>query len=225
MGDGFNMALHYKPTNWLAMGFVYRSQVEQTVKGDVTFDRPTFLTNTPLFKDTEAKGNITLPDSFTIGIMITPISSLTLETDLTYTRWSTYDELTIEYDDPIIIAVQPTIVTLPSKTVEKDWHDTWRFQFGAEYSLNDLVDLRASYVYDQSPIPDEHVDYMVPANNRHLFGLGTGFHWNNWVVDVSYTYLLIEDRDIDERTDDNILEGEFKNGHSHLIGLSIGYKF
>jgi len=210
VGYGFNAAFHYKPTNWLAMGLVYKSQVEQTVKGDVTFDNPAI-------NDTGAKGDITLPDSFTAGVMIKPMSELTLEADVVYTRWSTYDELTIEYDEPLF--------GISSKTTPKDWHDVWRLQFGVEYSLNELVDLRASYVYDQSPIPDEHVDYMVPANNRHLFGLGTGFHWDKWVVDLSYTYLLIEDRDVDARSADYILEGEFKNGHSHLIGLSIGYKF
>jgi long-chain fatty acid transport protein len=210
IGYGFNVALHYKPTNWLAMGITYKSQVEQTVKGDMTFDNPAV-------KDRGAKGDITLPDSFTAGIMIEPVSQLTLETDIIYTRWSTYDELTIEFEEPLF-------GVLPAQTYEKDWHDTWRFQFGAEYSLNDLVNLRASYVYDQSPIPDDHVDYMVPASNRHLFGLGAGIHWNNWTVDLSYTYLLIESRDIDASAE-GIYDGEFKNGHSHLIGLSIGYKF
>lgn len=225
VGYGFNAAIHYKPTNLLSMGIVYRSQVEQTVRGDATFDRPAaFVALYPdWFKDTGAKGDITLPDSFTAGIMIEPMSGLTLEADVVYTRWSTYDELTIEYDDPLTPG-HPSGDT-SSTTTKKDWHDVWRLQFGVEYSLNELVDLRASYVYDQSPIPDEHVDYMVPANNRHLFGLGTGFHWDKWVVDLSYTYLLIEDRDVDARTTDYILEGEFKNGHSHLIGLSIGYKF
>jgi long-chain fatty acid transport protein len=66
---------------------------------------------------------------------------------------------------------------------------------------------------------------MLPTSDRQLYGVGTGLHWDNWTVDLSYTYLVIKDRDVNARPDDDILDGEFKNGYSHIAGLSVGYKF
>jgi long-chain fatty acid transport protein len=74
-------------------------------------------------------------------------------------------------------------------------------------------------------VQDETIDYMVPANDRHLLNGGLGFHWDNWVVDVNYTYLMIMDRDIDARLADGVLEGEIDDANAHMVGLSVGYKF
>ena len=72
---------------------------------------------------------------------------------------------------------------------EKDWDDVWRFQIGLEYKANDWLDLRLGYVFDESPIPDEWADYLIPTNDRQLYSIGCGMHWDTWIVDLSYTYL------------------------------------
>jgi long-chain fatty acid transport protein len=58
-----------------------------------------------------------------------------------------------------------------------------------------------------------------------LFNGGLGFHWDSWVVDLNYTYLMIMDRDIQARARDRVLAGEIDNADAHMIGLSVGYKF
>ena len=80
--------------------------------------------------------------------------------------------------------------------VTKDWHDTWRFQTGVEYKVLPGLDLRAGYIYDEEAINSQYADYLLPSNNRHYFSLGPGFHWDKWSLDLSYTYVLIEDRDV-----------------------------
>lgn len=214
VGYGFDAAVHYTPVDWLKMGVIYRSEIAQNVRGDATFD-----TDSNVYPDCGAHGDITLPDSWTMGVAVYPLDNLSIEADAVRTGWSSYEELTMHYDKPI------SPYDKVSSTTPKKWEDTWRLQFGVEYSINEMWDIRASYIYDESPIPDETVDYMVPANDRQLYGVGTGLHWDNWTVDVSYTYLKIKDRDVDARPDDYIYDGEFKNGHSHIAGLSVGYKF
>lgn len=49
---------------------------------------------------------------------------------------------------------------------DKNWNNTWRFQFGAEYALTDSVDL-CGYVYDQSP-GQYYEDYAVPCTDRQI---------------------------------------------------------
>jgi long-chain fatty acid transport protein len=227
MGYGFNMALHYQPCDYAKLGLSYRSPVTMKVTGDADFSMPSAYSGTPLdtfgaFRDTSASGTVTLPDSFSFGVAIYPIEKFSVEIGGVYTLWSKYDELKINYGDAVVPRPGPVLV---DQTLSpKNWEDVWRFNIGAEYAVLDWLDLRAGYVFDQSPVQDDTIDYMVPANDRHLFNGGVGFHWDNWMVDVNYTYLMIMDRDIDGR-DDGVRDGEIDNADAHMVGLSVGYKF
>jgi len=209
-GFGANAALHYKPNDTWAVGLTYKSRVEHTVDGDAKFSpqQP--------FQNTSAEGDITLPDSFGLGVMYRPMERLSLEANAIYTLWSTYDELKIEYGDPGI----------PSEPTDKKWEDVWRFQFGAEYDLTELIDLRLGYVFDQIPDRDKYADYMTPTNDRHIITSGIGFSWDQASLDLSYSYLWFTNRSIDERLeDDGVLDSRFKNGHTHIGSMSFSYKF
>ncbi len=224
MGYGFNMALHYKPCQYAKVGLSYRSPVTMDVNGDADFsDIPAPLQRIGAFRDTSAHGTVTLPDSFAFGVAVYPMDKLSVEVGAIYTLWSKYDELTINYGDAVIY--RPGVGFFDQTTQAKNWEDVWRFNIGVEYAALDWLDLRLGYVFDQSPVQDDTIDYMVPANDRHLFNAGVGFHWDKWVVDVNYTYLMIMDRDIDARLADGVLEGEIDDANAHMVGLSVGYKF
>jgi len=221
-GFGANAALHYKPSDTWAVGLTYKSRVKQTVSGDAKFDRPA---GTPpgFFQNTSAEGDITLPDSFGLGVMYRPLERLTLEANAIYTLWSTYDELKIEYSEPLFPGFE-------ERAIDKKWEDVWRFQFGAEYDLTELIDLRLGYVFDQIPDRDKYADYMTPTNDRHIITSGIGFSWDQASLDLSYSYLWFANRSIDARdsTDDgtiDILDSRFKDGHTHIGSMSFSYQF
>ena len=113
---------------------------------------------------------------------------------------------------------------LLAPVTEKDWDDVFRYQIGVEYALTEAWALRAGYIFDETPDPDAHVDYIVPGNDRHLVSLGVGYKAGDLFCALSYTYLMIEDRDIAARPEEGVLPGEFSDGDAHLIGLSVGYK-
>jgi len=226
---GWNLALHYKPLDWMAAGISYRSKVKQNVTGDVDFNKPQILEMLApqAFPDTGVSGAITLPDTLSMGIMFKPWERFSIEVDGTWVRWSTYESLTISYDQPII---GPPFVPAPVSAVKrnKNWHDTWRAQIGFEYKALDWLDLRAGYIFDESPVEDAYSDYLLPANDRHLFSFGPGFHWRNWTLDLSYTYIWITDREFkatDYQLSQGVLDSSFDNGYAHLAGLSLSYKF
>ncbi|EMG39103.1 long-chain fatty acid transport protein [Desulfocurvibacter africanus PCS] len=221
-GYGAIAGIHVTPSEWLRLGFTYRSPVKQKVEGEAKFDRLNNATLLPLtyFTDKDAKGEITLPDSYTFGIAVYPIEKLSVEFDAVYTRWSSFDELKIEFADDLATPGTDTTIS------EKDWNDVWRYQFSVEYALLHWLDLRASYVYDNTPIPDAHVDYMVPANDRQLYGAGLGFHITEALdLDLSYTYLDIKERDVDARQADGVQDSKFVDGCAHLYGISVAYRF
>jgi long-chain fatty acid transport protein len=232
VGIGFNAAAHYKACDWLALGASYRSQVKQNISSaDADFTKPSLALPAPLnqlyatwFNDTTASGTVTLPDMLSLGAVFRPLERLSVEIDGIWTRWSTYDELSFTFSNPIVVIPKPLTVVDRSIT-SKDWHDVWRIQVGAEYKVTDWFDFRLGYIWDESPVPDATVDYILPTDNRSLYSIGGGFHWQNWTVDVSYTYLDCDNRTITARQSDGILESEFKSVDANLIGLSLSYKF
>lgn len=209
-GIGYNLGAYYKATDWLAFGLAYDSEIEQEVEG-------TYDVNHPLLSGGDGSGDITTPGIVRFGTSVKATDKLTLNAGIIYTMWSSYEELAIDFDPALLGQV-------PSSTTEKDWDDAFRYQIGAEYALTEAWALRAGYIFDETPDPDAHVDYIVPGNDRHLVSLGVGYKSGNLFCDLSYTYLMIKDRDIAARPEEGVLPGEFSGGDAHLIGLSIGYK-
>jgi long-chain fatty acid transport protein len=223
LGMGFNVALHGQPYDWLRLGFSYRSQVTQNITGQAKFVRPAAFNNSAvlstLFNNTTGTGSITLPDEFYFGAAFYPIKDFSVEVGAIWTRWSTYNALTITYAQ----APYPGATT---STQPKNWNDVWRPFIGFEYKAANWLDLRAGYAFDQEAINNQYADYLVPANNRHLFSVGPGFHWQNWSLDLSYTYLLITNRDnVPARPSEGVLPSSFSNGYANMVGVSVGYKF
>lgn len=221
-GYGFNMALHYKPCQYAKVGLAYRSPISMKVTGDADFTVPSTVGPLPgtLFDDTSASGVVTLPDSFSFGIAVYPIEKLSIEFGAIYTLWSKYDELKINFGDNVLPTLTPDEDVSP-----KNWNDVWRFNVGIEYAALDWLDLRLGYVYDNTPVPDDTLDYLLPDSDRQIFSTGLGFHQDNWAVDVNYSYLLFADRDIDERLEDYVYDGKVDNADCHIAGISFTYKF
>lgn len=194
----------------------------QNVRGEADFTKPLAMqaARPTWYTDCGASGDVTLPGVLSLGVMVEPIKDLTLEFDLVRTFWSSYEKLTFNYERDL---VPPTGVT--SSTTTKNWHDVWRYQVGLEYGPTDWLDLRCGYVYDQSPIPDEHADYLLPTNDRELYNLGLGFKHDNWTADLSYTYLLMHQRDTNARAGEGVYNTHFENGRTHILGLTLGYRF
>jgi long-chain fatty acid transport protein len=212
-GWGWNLGLLFKPVEDVRFGLTYRSTIEQEVKGDIKFGNPV----PGLFPNTGAGGRITLPDLLSAGVFWQASPKLSLEVDAVLTRWSAYDNLTITYDDPV--------GGHDSTTYPKNWNDTWRYQIGIEYAINEALDLRVGYIIDPSPIPDSTVDYLAPTNDRKLYSIGLGYRKGDWTYDFSYTYLDIKPREIEGRLADFIYDSYQNNADAHLFGISLSRKF
>ncbi len=220
-GYGFNVALHLKPLDRVAVGISYRSKVKQSIAGEVDFTKPEALAAFPFFNDTKASGMIILPDMLFTGLMYKPTERLSIEVGATLTRWSSYKEFAGWLkEDPFFGTGKPFEIR-----IAKNWHDAWRYQGGIEYRAADFLDLRIGYVYDETPDPAGTISYSTPVNDCHAISFGPGLHWDDWTVDLSYTYVRGFDRDVKARPEHHILESEIRNMDEHLIGMSVAYRF
>lgn len=217
-GFGWNVGLHYQALDWMSIGISYRSQVKQNVEGNANFSGQHTAMQSALFpSNVQGKGSITLPDEYFLGLAIKPFKNLTWEIGGVMYGWRSYNELSIEFEQRV--AGQEVY------TYQKHWKDSWRFQTGIEYNVTDWMDLRFSYVYDQTPVPDAYIDFILADSDRNVFGIGAGFHGKNWTLDASFNYLIFNDRNIAKRAADYVPYSEVRNGDCLLYGLSFGYRF
>jgi long-chain fatty acid transport protein len=225
-GYGFNMGLHYQPCEYAKLGLAYRSPVTMKVTGDADFSSiPGNIYNIGAFRDTSASGVVTLPDSFSFGLALYPTEQLSVEVGAVYTMWSKYERLEINFGDEVIPIIQNPFSRTDRIVSYKKWKDVWRFNVGVEYEALDWLDLRLGYVYDKTPVPDEHIDYLLPDSDRQIFSGGVGFKGESWNLDLNYSYLLFADRDIDRRLREYVYDGGVKDADAHIAGVSFTYRF
>ena len=93
------------------------------------------------------------------------------------------------------------------------------------YALDEAITLRASYTYDESPMNDDHLDYIVPGDNRHIMAVGAGYKMDPWTFDVFYFYEIVEDQEIAMNPTAGIQPSEAVDGFAHSLGFSVTRKF
>ena len=215
-GWGLNAAALYNVAQNVQIGLSYRSRVKIDVDGEAG------LTGGPAATSATGQTSITLPDLVQLGVSYKVSEKLTMNADLDYTLWSTFDRIVVTSSNPLFNA-----------TDEKQWHDVWCLRIGGQYKLSDQWKLRAGYVYDQSPVGETHFDTRTPDADRQGITIGTGYATGNMTVDLAYMYLRFNKRTINNSladddanpfTPDNSLNGTYKS-QAQLAGITIGYKF
>ena len=220
IGFGADFGIQLKPVEKVNIGVGYHSRITQECEGKADYTKPAAVNAVmpAFFNDTTLNGKVTLPDMVMTAITYDITDDLTVGLGATYTSWSTYEELKINLDAPIL----PGKTTLKS---EKNWSDVMRYTGGLSYKATDAVTLRASYTFDDSPFNKDHLDYIIPADTRHIMAVGAGYKTGNWVYDFSYFYEIIEDADVTPHVASGVYPGEFTDGIAHSVGLSVTRKF
>jgi long-chain fatty acid transport protein len=207
-GLGFNCGLLVKPLDYLSLGVSYRSQIKQQVEGQGYFSPFNALNGS-------AAGSIILPDMIFAGIMVRPAQQWSVEGGIIWTHWELFKRLDIRFSN-----------ALGTLSELKDWHNTWRGQFGVEYKALSWLDLRAGYAFENEPMPDRFADYLVPTTDRrHNFSCGTGFHWRAVTLDLAYSMVLMMDRTVTSSRAAGVLPSDYQGRLSHVVVMSVGYKF
>jgi long-chain fatty acid transport protein len=207
-GVGFNLGVLLRPRPDLSIGVSYRSQISQQLSGPAQV-QPYYPLNT------RASGGIILPDQIFAGIMVRPVERLSVEAGVIWTRWSLFQNFNVKFDN-----------ALGFLSERKAWHNTWRGQVGVEYKALPWLDVRGGYSLENEPMPDQYVDYLVPTSNmRHNFSCGAGFRWRSLTLDLAYTLVYIPDRFVNSSAAPGVLPSTFQNRLSHVMVVSLGYKF
>jgi len=192
-GTGINFGALIQLSEQSRLGIAYRSSVSHELSGDVDFTVPGAVAQTidfetqKVFHDTDAKASVTLPASASISAVHDVNEKTTLLADLTWTGWSSFDELRIRY--PGSDTEQPD-----SATTTK-WNDVYRISFAANHQLNNKYKVRVGAAFDQTPVPDEeHRTPRIPGTDRVWLSAGVGVDITPTLhLDMGYAHLFGQD--------------------------------
>ncbi|UBF25063.1 outer membrane protein transport protein [Kovacikia minuta CCNUW1] len=216
---GYNLGLLYEPTPTTRFGLAYRSRITHKLEGDADFTVPTsaaFLTRTGRFTDTDASAELKLPDSLSLGVYHELSPRVALMGDVTWTNWSRFQELRVDYANP----VQPPTIQ------RENWEDTIRVGIGVNYAATDTLKLRAGFAFDQSPVKDEFRTARIPDGDRYWLAIGASYRPSkNLSLDNSYAHLFVGNVSINEGSaTTGFLRGEFDN-HVDIVGAQVTWNF
>ncbi|HVV16342.1 MAG TPA: outer membrane protein transport protein [Polyangia bacterium] len=179
-GFGGNAALLYRPLpNQLQVALTYRSRVRLKFDGQADFD-PTHPDFAPALPDQPGTATITLPDAFTLGVMFRPRADLTLEADLNYVLWSTYDRIDIAFQ------------SAPAHVIQPDGRNAITARVGGDFRLpRPNLHLRAGFIFDQQTIPSASLGPGLPDGNRLDGTVGVGYTIDRFTADLGYMLVYV----------------------------------
>ena len=218
---GFNAGVLFRPTEELSIGGTYRSETKIDFTGSANFHPPASLAT--LFPGGDVTTGLAAPATYLIGVAYKPMDNLELEVDYQGIQWSSYDKLEINF---AVNADNNTTVRQANVSSEKNYKDTYILRFGGEYSMPLTgLKIRAGYFYDANPVPDEHLEPLLPDADRHGLNIGLGFNLlNTLTVDVAYLHMFIQDRTTTATSFPGgvYLDGSYQ-GTADLFGVNLTY--
>ncbi len=215
-GWGFNFGLLWNLDASTRMGIAYRSKIKYNLQGDADFTTPNNSFQ-PVFTDTKFNIPINVPEHISLSFHHQLNPRLAIMSDVTYTRWSRYNQLQVNYANPS----QPDLV------VPKNWHNTWRIAMGLDYTYSKPWSFQFGVAFDQSPIPDQTFDPSVPSNDQGWLSFGTQYKYSD-TLSLGFSYLhvfILETRDVNlPGLFGDRLQGPI-DGSMDVIGAELNWSF
>lgn len=213
---GWNAAANYAFDDKNEIGVVYRSRIKHSMEADFN------AYNHPIYGNIsgDAYGEVTLPESWHIGYSHKFNDKTRVELNAVRTGWDTYKNL-----DIMLSNTTGGYMDMPINN-PKNWEDGWRYAIGVEHKLSDKYTLMAGFAYDESSIPYNGGDFMVPTGNRKTYSIGARYNDKDQTVALALGWMDVGDLRFAFRDSGSV------NGHAHthdsftkIIGISYQRNF
>ena len=220
---GATVGLLWKINDQHTVGVVYRSPFAIDFHG-----RAKNSNAGPFTTSADASAKINFPQQVAAGYAFRPIKKLKLEADVEWTNWETLNTVRTRSADPIVTGDPRT--TIPFK-----WLDSFYYEAGAQYEVDDHWAVRAGYIFSENSVPTSTFSPNLPDSNRHVFSVGFGYDSKDKAVllstlglsvDLVYQYALSEDRTIPagKSVASPLVDGKWQSS-SHAVMITTTLKF
>ena len=174
---GATVGALYKFNEQHTIGVVYRSPF--------TIDFAGFASQQPTYSSSSAHAAINFPQSVAIGYAYRPVAKLKLEVDVEWTNWDPLNTVQLYADNSALNTSEPY-----------NWKDSWFYEFGAQYNLDEHWTARAGYIFSENSVPDNTYSPALPDGNRHVLSAGLGYQLKWIQIDITYQYSITETRNV-----------------------------
>lgn len=210
---GFNVGLMWSPLENLRFGLSYRSRINHNADGDLEIRQGG--NSQPLM---DATATISTPAWLMATAAWDVNDLLSLYATFRWTDWSSFDELTIKTNNPMI-----------GDSIKNKWQDTYLVSVGADLRFTNWWTFRAGIGYETSAVDDpKYRTAIIPDADRLWLALGSSFKaTENMQIDVSAAWLHgIGERNLwDKDTAGGTEVGKFEDLDAYLFGVQLVYKF
>lgn len=164
-GLGYNLGVQIKATKDLQFGVSYRSKVNMKVDdGDATFTVPASVASN--FPNTSFTSNLPLPSMLTIGGAYKVCKDFTVQADVVFAGWKTYDSLSFDFAENKAV----------SDTHDpRNYKNTVAFKLGGHYQISDEFAVMAGGGYDPTPTQNNLVSPDAVDANRITLSCGATY--------------------------------------------------
>lgn len=219
---GFNLGLLYQPTEMTRIGASYRSKVKHDLEGRAKYKVHDGLlpviaqTGITAFTNKNIEASVELPDSISLSLAHKVNNRLELLGDVTWTQWSTFQELLVNDTDGNLVTSTP-----------ENWKDVTRVSLGANYKYNDKLTLRTGVALDEEPIPSaRYRTPRIPGNDRTWLSFGAGYKVNKKLtLDFGYSHLFLDETPIDNTDEAGYAVRGLYDSSVDIISAQVNYTF
>jgi long-chain fatty acid transport protein len=180
-GHGFTGGIYFEATEKLSIGLSHRSSIKvQTNGGIATFNVPEALEE--FFPKTGFNTTLNLPSTTSLGFAYKHTEKLTLTAELNYVTWSVYDTLGFDFEI--------NTDRLEDQASPRLYSNSFIYRLGAQYELNEKLQLRAGAYFDMTPVGDDYITPESPDVNK--IGFTTGLTYTiseKFKLEAAFLYL------------------------------------
>jgi long-chain fatty acid transport protein len=206
-------------------GFSFRSSVNNHLSGKASFAFTStgsvnvFLPNASpipsLFPNQAAKGSLTTPATYMVGVSTSRYHNLLMAFDFEVQDFDRFASL------PINFTINSGTATPPERRIVFDFRNSYIIHAGVEKKLNKDMAVRAGYVFDHSPVPDKSTGPLFPDNTRNSFTIGATKSHGNADFSAFYQAMFFLDRNTNVLANKNEFTNGLYHNFAHLAGLSL----
>ena len=233
LGWGVQAGLRWRPSDTLAIGLAYRSEVRIESDGSARGDARRQLDRLGLGAARsdfayDATVDNTLPPIISLGAEWQAAPKLRIAGQVDWIGWArTFDTLVVGLKNGNNRDLNGLTRSRDiHDEIPLDWRDQWVFRLGAEYALATDWTLRAGYSYAASPVPSATLTPLTAAIAEHTLGLGVGHTSGAWSWDFAAQWELPHTQHVG---DSRLQAGEYSGSSVRLstwsLGMSTRYEF
>jgi long-chain fatty acid transport protein len=216
---GYTLGLLYNLDENTRAGFAWRSAIKHKLEGTAAVSIPatvepvTSQVDPFLYTHTEAATfNLDTPESASASVFHQLNPALSLQGDITWTRWSRFEALDIS--TPSGFNVKQS----------QNWNNNWRLAIGGEYQASEALALRSGFALDKSPVPSGQHNLSFPLKDFKAISVGMTYAFSSaFALDAGLQRTLPYKTDVNDG--DVATTGSQANGTSETSTWSAALGF